>query len=151
MFCVKCGKQIDEVSFCPYCGQPVSSTPVQNNITQVYYVHKPLSEKLKEFGYGKLISLVSVVLAVVGIFIRSENNEIETVRYGLAFEDYYVISEDGQSKIMTALIIHIILTGILICLGKKSKARIPVVAVLLAVAAIGVLIAAMTMRTSAPY
>ena len=148
MFCVKCGREIGDAKFCQFCGQPTSAVPMQNGTSQVL---EKVSEKLKEFGYGKLISIASVVWAAVGVFIRSRNEVLETVRYGLAFDDYYVISEEGRSKIVTVMMIHIVLTIILFWLGKKSKDRIPMLAILLAVVAIGVMVAAMTVRISAPY
>ena len=151
MFCVKCGQEIGEAKFCQYCGYPATATPVQNNVPSSEYAYKPLLVRLQEFDYGKLISIVSVVLAAIGMFIRYGNNEIETVRYGLAFDDYYVISEEGRSKIVTVIMIHIILTGILIYLGMNSKKKVSVFPILLAVVALGVLIAAMTMRFGAPY
>ena len=151
MFCRNCGKEIGDAKFCPHCGQisgieaPVAKEEKFSDLLVI------LKKKIGKIGHERLIRIIACIATVINIIIRITENEIEVVRVALAYDDYYVISEDGKTKMLIVLGIHILAAVLLWYDGKKSSISVSKKTVIISLALLVIQIVAMLLRFPAPY
>lgn len=121
MYCRKCGKDIEEDSFCKYCGEAAQEGMARDEGISFSESLMKIREKIRVFGHEKLINIVSWVAAVVGVANRIMHNEIEVVYSVLAQDDYYVLAEESREFAIAIIGIQIILCGLLMYDVNKRK------------------------------
>lgn len=147
MFCRKCGKEIGEVKFCPFCGEETEMN--HSNAAYKGTAHEVM-QKIRNFGQVKLINIISLFSALIGVIVRIKNNEIEVVYSALASDDYFVLSEQGKVAMLWIMAVQILLCGILYYDAKKTS-YIFKSDMVLAIVMLAVQVLAMVLRMPAPY
>lgn len=147
MFCSKCGKDIGDAKYCPYCGAKAGSTigDVNNQPRSVE------TSGISQFGHGTLIKLLSVVGTIINLVIRYLNSEIEVVYNLFAQDDYYVLSEDARIWMLLVMAAEILLLFALWHDAKNKKIKISVGSIICFILLLAVQIAVMLLRIPAPY
>lgn len=151
MYCRKCGKEIEEDSFCKYCGEPALEGMASNEGFSFSGTLMKIREKIRVFGHEKLINIVSWLTAVVGVVNRFMHNEIEVVYSVLAQDDYFVLAEESRKFAITIIGIQIILCGLLMFDVNKRKIWVGKGMYVTFAITLLIQIAAMMLRIPAPY
>lgn len=151
MYCRNCGKEIDEGYFCRYCGEATQAGITRKNVASVSETIMKIRERIRVFGHDRLINIFSWFAAAVGIINRVMHNEIETVFYVLAQEDYFVLAEESRGLATAAIWIHIVLCGLLLADVWSRKIWISKGTYASFVITLLIQFAAMLLRIPAPY
>ena len=150
MYCRNCGKEIEDDSFCKYCGEPTQAGASRNDFSFSTLLME-IREKIRVFGHDKLISIFSWLAAAVSIVNRVKHKEIETILVGTAVDDYFVLSGDGRSLANAVLWAYILLCGLLLADVWKMKIWMGKGTYVILVISLLVQLAAMWLRIPAPY
>ena len=121
MFCRFCGKEIENVKYCPHCGKSVDK--VSLNADTVNKAVANVKKTALAVGYNRLFMLTSVIGTVVNVIIRICNNEITTVRVALAQDDYYRLSGPGRVWSVVIVLIQLLIYAALWYDTKKRVNR----------------------------
>ena len=151
MYCRKCGKEIEEDSFCKYCGEPAQGGKTKGEDFSFSEVLTKLREKIRVFGHERLIKAVSWIAAAVGVVNRFMHNEVEVEYSLLAQDDFFVLAEESRGFATTIMVIHIILCGLLIYDVRKKDIWVGKSMYIIFVITLLIQIAAMMLRVPAPY
>lgn len=151
MYCRKCGKEIEEDSFCKYCGQPTQEGMARNEGLSFSETLMIIREKIRVFGHEKIINIVSWLAAAMGVVNRIMHNEIEVVYSVLAQDDYFVLAEENREFAITLIGIQIILCGLLMFDVNKRKIWVGKGMYVSFVITLLIQIAAIMLRIPAPY
>ncbi len=96
MFCIKCGKQIDDNSkFCPYCGE--ITTP-ESNVLESANLFEKKSHKKTEWKSNLILIIIAVAVCILGavIFTAIDNKNYEETN--IPINDKDTIKETTEMK-----------------------------------------------------
>ncbi|MBO4433474.1 MAG: zinc-ribbon domain-containing protein [Clostridia bacterium] len=151
MFCKYCGKQIIENSkFCQYCGNSLSYIETNggnNGDNSLISSHKTV----KKSEINQFSVLLSLTFLVFSFIVRFTMQELVTIRYFLAFDDCYVLTDTGRVLIIIFMAIQVLGLFYLRVLGINKNKPIKVSAYILLVVALIVEILLIIVRFPAPY
>lgn len=160
MFCRNCGKEIwEDANFCPHCGHRekdgAAFRKYQIDLSSIsVFVSKAFAKFVKIFeshDAGKIIKILSYVTFGINLLIRVFSNEIITISYALARDDYYAVSQSGKTwmYVICALCAAVCAGIIWICNRKEihleKKSLIP------AIIALVISVIAAELQIPAPY
>ena len=151
MFCKYCGKQIIENSkFCQYCGNSLSYIETNggnNGDNSLISSHKTV----KKSEINQFSVLLSLTFLVFSFIVRFTMQELVTIRYFLAFDDCYVLTDTGRVLLILFMAIQVLGLFYLRVLGINKNKPIKVSAYILLVVALIVEILLIIVRFPAPY
>ena len=152
MFCKFCGKEISENSqFCQYCGnnlngeKQIFSSDVKGSLIE--YSRK-FADK---FDINKVLIVFMSIFSILSIIVRFTMQKVTTVLYGIAYDDYYIISSNGRAWIIAFIIIQSVGLFLLYFLGVKFKKVMKITSFVISVFAIAIEIFLIFARFPAPY
>lgn len=152
MYCKFCGKEIDEnVSFCQYCGGNIKGESTRSNGINIEDTVKNFKSLLEKLDFAKFMSVFSVVLFILSIIIRFTSQEVITVQYFLAYDDYYVLSASGKFWILFFVFIQAAVLFACNYFGKKHNKAIKMKYNILPLIAIIIEIILAFLQLPAPY
>lgn len=151
MYCRKCGKEIEEDSFCKYCGEPAYEGLARDEGISFSEALVKIREKIRGFGHEKMVNMVSWLAAIAGVVNRIMHNEIEIVYSVLAQDDYFVLAEESRKFAIAIIGIQIILCGLLMFDVRKTKIGVGKGVYISVAITLLIQIAAMMLRIPAPY
>lgn len=151
MFCRNCGQEIGDARFCRYCGTAADGTGNGNTAGNQNNFFASLGNTVKKIGHGQLCNWLSVVFSGFGIVNRVLNNEIFTEFHILAQDDFLVISENGRTYGMIAVLLHSSLSAWLLWNAKKEQVSVPKKSFIVFALSLVIQVLAMTLRLPAPY
>lgn len=133
MFCGRCGKDIDDAAYCPFCGTPVrnSLTPPSGDFAN------SISIWIRKVGYESLAKWISVWSTVLAFLIRIICNETISENMAIYYAHYEVLSSEGKLIAYLLIILQAIATPLLWREAKKNNRAFEVKDIVI----IGILIA----------
>lgn len=110
MFCKKCGKDIGDAKFCPWCGQATDEKEKTLSVLADFSFKEGVSvlfKKIEEFGYAKAWNCTTILATIAGLAVRVFSNNIKVKYYeGMSWlqDDYFAISENGRNIIICIMV-----------------------------------------------
>lgn len=151
MYCRNCGKELDEGAFCKYCGEPTQAGVTKKENVSFLEILMNIRERIRVFGHDRLINIFSWLAAAVGVINRIIHNEIETVYYFLAQDDYFILAEESRGLATAVIGMQTVLCGLLLADVWTRKIWISKGAYVSVVITLLIQLGAMLLRIPAPY
>ena len=130
MFCKKCGKDIGDAKFCPWCGQATDEKEKTLSVLADFSFKNGVSvlfKKIEQFGYAKAWNCTTILATIAGLAVRVFSNDIKVKYYeGMSWlqDDYFAISENGRNTIICIMVAELLLSLLLRFLDKKGETTI---------------------------
>ena len=121
MFCRFCGKEINDVKYCPHCGKSVDKASFDADAIKKAAAN--IKKAALTVGYNKLFMLTAIIGTVINFIVRICCNEITVVRVALVQDDYYRLSGLGRVWTVVIILIQILIYAALWFDAKKGRSR----------------------------
>ena len=150
MYCKKCGKDISEMKYCPWCGTPSDEKEGLNQSDTKGFLTE-CRKKIKEIGHNKTAIIVAVLGSIINLILRFSNSELNTEYSLFVQDDYYALSESGQTWMLILMALQIAGVIFLWYDGKKSADELSTKSYVLFAVLLAVQLLAFFLKIPAPY
>lgn len=160
MFCRNCGKEIwEDANFCPHCGhrekdESVSGkNPIDLSFISVIVskAYAKLVKVFESYDAGQIVKIFSYVTLGINLLIRIFSNEVITISYALARDDYYAVSQSGKTWMLMLCALCFAASAGIIWICKRKEIPFEKKSLIPTIIALVISVVAAVIQIPAPY